>query len=156
MHSQLATRLIPLGFCLSCLRPTVGQWPVPVVRAAAAANPAIPDGELTLMVRQLERGDTNAPLARMRERVTKAYDSMMVRLERGHAAQGRAPLQKAKKERRKIDLLAPSPLKGLAHTLRQWSNEAKHQRDQWECPPTDKAVQRLVKKIIAELEVLGW
>jgi len=52
----------------------------PDARAAPSAQPeAWSGGELTRMVRQLEVGDADA---RKREHVTKAYDSMMVRLER--------------------------------------------------------------------------
>jgi len=132
----------------------------PDARAAASAQPeGWSGGELTRMVRQLELGDANAPLARMRERVTKAYDSMMVRLERAYAGQGHAPLPADEQELRKIDLLAPrhrGRLNGLAHTLRKWWNAAKHQRDQWVHPPSDKEVQRLVRDVIAELDGLGW
>jgi len=116
-------------------------------------------GELTRMVRQLEVGDADAPLARKRERVTKAYDSMMVRLERAYAGQGHAPLSPDEQEMRKIDLMAPRPLgrlHWLAHTLRKWWNSAKHERDQWAHPPSDKEVQRLVRELIAELDGLGW
>jgi hypothetical protein len=70
----------------------------------------------------------------MRERVTKAYNSMMVRLERAYAGQGHTPLPTDVQELRKIDLLAPrhlGRLNGLAHTLRKWWNAAKHKRDQW-------------------------
>jgi len=113
------------------------------------------------MVRQIELGDADKPLARMRERVTKAYDSMMVRLERAYAyaGQGHAPLPTDEQELRKIDLLAPrhlGRLNGLAHTLRKWWNAAKHQRDEWAQPPSDKEVQRLVRYVIAELDGLGW
>jgi len=113
------------------------------------------------MVRQLDVGDADASLARKRERVTKAYDSMMVRLERVYAAQGHAPLPADEQELRKIDLLAPrhlGRLNGLAHTLRKWWNAAKHRRDQcqWPHPPSDKEVQRLVREVIAELDGLGW
>ena len=132
----------------------------PDARAAASSQPeGSSGGELTRMVRQLELGDADAPLARMRERVTKAFDSMMVRLERAYAGQGHAPLSTDEQELRKIDLLAPhhlGRLNGLAHTLRKWWNEAKHQRDQWAYPPSDKEVQRLVREVIAELDGLGW
>ena len=132
----------------------------PGARAAASAQPEVWSGdELTRMVRQLEVGDADAPLARKRERVTKAYDSMMVRLERVTKAQGHAPLSAGEQELRKIDLLAPrhlGRLNGLAHTLRKWWNAAKHQRDQWTHPPSDKEVQRLVREVIAELDGLGW
>jgi len=132
----------------------------PDARAATLAQAeAWSGGELTRMVRQLEVGDADAPLARKRERVTKAYDSMMVRLERVYAAQGHAPLPAGEQELRKIDLLAPrhlGRLNGLAHTLRQWWNAAKHQRDQWPHPPSDKEVQRLVREVIVELDGLGW
>ena len=132
----------------------------PVARAAASAQPEVrTGGELTRMVRQLELGDADAPLARMRERVTKAYDSMMVRLERAYAGQGHAPLPAGEQEIRKIDLLAPRQLgrlNGLAHTLRKWWNAAKHERDQWAHPLSDKEVQRLVRDVIAELDGLGW
>jgi len=58
----------------------------PGARAAPSAQPEVwSGGELTRMVRQLDLGDANAPPARKRERVTKAYDSMMVRLERVYA-----------------------------------------------------------------------
>jgi len=136
--------------------------PVPGARAVPMA-PAQPEpwsgGELTRMVRKLEVGDADAPLARKRERVTKAYDSMMVRLERVYADQGHAPLPAHEEELRKIDLLAPRQLgrlNGLAHTLRKWWNAAKHQRDQWTHPPSDKEVQRLVREVIKELDELGW
>jgi len=92
------------------------------------------------MVRQLELGDADAPLARMRERVTKAFDSMMVWLERAYARRGHAPLPTDEEEVRKIDPLVPrhlGRLKRLAHTLRKWWNAAKHQRDQWVHPPSD-------------------
>jgi len=129
-------------------------------RAAASAPPeGWSGGELTRMVRQLEVGGADAPLARKRERVTKAYDSIMVRLERVYAAQGHAPLSADEQELRKIDLLAPrhlGRLNGLAHTLRKWWNAAKHRRDQWPHPPSDKEVQRLVREVIAELDRLGW
>jgi len=95
------------------------------------------------MVQQLELGDADAPLAWMRERVTKAFDSMMVRLERAYATRGHAPLPTDEQELRKIDLLAPrhlGRLNGLAHTLRKWWNAAKHQRDQWVHPPSDMEV----------------
>jgi len=132
----------------------------PDARAAASAQPeAWSGGELTRMVRQLEVGDADTPLARKRKRVTKAYDSMMVRLERVYAAQGHAPLPEGEQELRKIDLLAPrhlGRLNGLAHTLRKWWNAAKHRRDQWVHPPSDKEVQRLVRGVIAELDRLGW
>ena len=75
--------------------------------------------------------------------MTKAYDSMMVRLERAYEGQGHAPLPTDEQELRKIDLLVPrhlGRLNGLAHTLRKWWNEAKHQRDQWAHPPSDKEV----------------
>ena len=137
-----------------------GERPVSDARAAALAQPeAWVGGELTRMVRQLEVGDADASLARKRERVTKAYDSMMVRLERVYAAQGHAPLPAHEEELRKIDLLAPrhlGRLNGLAHTLRKWWNAAKHRRDQWPHPPSDKEVQRLVREVIAELDGLGW
>jgi len=129
-------------------------------RAAALARPEVwSGGELTQMMRQLEVGDADAPLARKRKRVTKAYDSMMVRLERVYAAQGHAPLLEGEQEMRKIDLLAPrhlGRLNGLAHTLRKWWNAAKHRRDQWAHPPSDKEVQRLVREVITELDGLGW
>jgi len=108
------------------------------------------------MVRQLE---PDAPLTRIRERVIKAFDSMMVRIERVHAEQGRAPLPADEQELRKIDLLAPrhlGRLNGLAHTLRKWWNASKHQRDQWAHPPSDNEVQRLVTEVRVELEGLGW
>ena len=132
--------------------------------AAAAAQPeGSSDGELTRMVRQLTRSDADAPraqiLARMRERVTKSNDSMMVRLERAYVRQGNAPLPTDEQELRKIDLLAPrhlGRLNGLAHTLRKWWNAAKHRRDQWAHPPSDKEVQRLVREVITELDGLGW
>jgi len=127
--------------------------------ARTAAQPeAWSGGELTRMVRQLEVGDADAPLARKRERVTKAYDSMMVRLKRVYAAQGHAPLPTDEQELRKIDLVAPrhlGRLNGLAHTLRKWWNSAKHERDQWAHPPSDKEVQRLVREVIAELDGMG-
>jgi len=128
---------------------------------AAASTPSEwwSGGELTWMVRKLELGDADAPRARKRERVTKAYDSMMVRLERAYARQGHVPLPADEQELRKIDLLAPrhfGRLNGLAHKLRQWWNAAKHQRDQWAHSPSDKEVQRLVKDVIAELDGLGW
>ena len=133
----------------------------PGARAAASAQPeGWSGGELTRMVRRLELGDADAPLARKRERVTKAYDSMMVRLERVYARQGHVPLPADEQELRKIDLLAPrhlGRLNGLAHTLRKWWNAAKHLRDhQWAHPPSDKEVQRLVRDVIAELDELGW
>jgi len=132
----------------------------PDARAAASAPlEGWSGGELTQMVRRLELGDADASLARKRERVTKAYDSMMVRLERVYARQGHAPLPADEQELRKIDLLAPrhlGRLNGPAHTLRQWWNAAKHQRDQWAHPPSDKEVQRLVREVIAELDGLGW
>jgi len=127
---------------------------------ARAVQPEVwSGGELTRMVRKLELGDADAPLARKRERVTKAYDSMMVRLERAYAGQGHAPLPTDEQELRKIDLLAPrhlGRLNGLAHTLRKWWNSAKHERDQWAHPPSDKEVQRLVRDVIVELDGLGW
>jgi len=129
-------------------------------RAAASAPPEVwSGGELTRMVRQLELGDADAPLARKRERVTKAYDSMMVRLERAYVRQGNAPLPTDEQELRKIDLLAPRQLgrlNGLAHTLRKWWNSAKHERDQWAHPPSEEEVQRLVRDVLAELDGLGW
>ena len=105
---------------------------------AQSSQPSVPSsswpgGKLTCMVRQLEVGDADAPLARKRERVTKAYDSMMVRLERGYAGRGHAPLPAGEQELRKIDLLAPrhlGRLNGLARMLRKWWNAVKHQRDQ--------------------------
>jgi len=117
----------------------------PDAHAAASVQPEVwSGGELTRMVRKLELGDADASLARKGERVTKAYDSMMVRLERAYAGQGHALLPTDEQELRKIDLLAPrhlGRLNGLAHTLRKWWNEAKHQRDQWAHPPSDKEVQ---------------
>jgi len=149
-----------VGAASAVSRPRVSSMPPVRGRAATSAQLEVwSAGELTRMVRQLEVGDTNAPLARKRERVTKAYDSMMVRLERAYAAQGHAPLSTDEQELRKIDLLAPhhlGRLDGLAHTLRKWWNEAKHQRDQWAYPPSDKEVQRLVREVIAELDGLGW
>ena len=79
-----------------------------------------PDG-----VQHLELSDADAPLALALKRenvhVTQAYDSMMVRLERGYAVQGHAPLPMDELELRNIDLLAPRNLRpqlnGLAHTL---------------------------------------
>jgi len=131
-----------------------------VFRAVASATfEGSSGGDLTRMVRQLELGDADAPLARMRERVTKAYDSMMVRLERAHAGQGHAPLLVGETELRKIDLLAPrrlGPLNGLAHTLRRWWNAAKHERDHWTNPPSDEEVRQLVRDVIAELDGLCW
>jgi len=136
------------------------ERPVSDARAAASAQPeAWAGGELTRMVRQLEVSNADASLARKRERVTKAYDSMMVRLERVYAAQGHTPLLAHEEELRKIDLLAPrhlGRLNGLAHTLRKWWNAAKHRRGQWPHPPSDKEVQRLVREVIAELDGLGW
>jgi len=83
----------------------------PDARAAASAPlEGWSGGELTQMVRRLELGDADASLARKRERVTKAYDSMMVRLERVYARQGHAPLPADEQELRKIDLLAPRHL----------------------------------------------
>jgi len=154
-----------VGAASAVSRPRVSSMPPvredePGARAAALAQPDVwSGGELTRMVRQLEVGDANAPLARKRERVTKAYDSMMVRLKRAYAGQGHAPLSTDEQELRKIDLLAPrhlGRLNGLAHMLRKWWNEAKHQRDQWAHPPSDKEVQRLVREVIAELDGLGW
>jgi len=156
---------VVVGAASDVSRPRVLSMPPvredePGARAATPAQPEVwSGGELTRMVRQLEVGDANAPLARKRERVTKAYDSMMVRLERAYAGQGHAPLPTDEQELRKIDLLAPrhlGRLNGLAHTLRKWWNKAKHQRDQWAHPPSDKEVQRLVKDVIAELGGLGW
>jgi len=136
------------------------ERPLPGARAVLSAQPEVwSGGELTRMVRQLEVGDADASLARKRERVTKAYDSMMVRLERVYADQGHAPLPADEQELRKIDLLAPrhlGRLNGLAHTMRKWWNAAKHQRDQWVHPPSDKEVQRLVREVIKELDGLGW
>ena len=84
------------------------EGPVPDAGAAASVQPERSSGgELTRMVRQLELGDADAPLARKRERVTKAYDSMMARLERAYAGQGHAPLPTDEQELHKIDLLAP-------------------------------------------------
>jgi len=130
---------------------------------AGAASSAQPEGrsggELTCMVLQLELGDADTALARMRERVNKAYDSMMVRLERAYAGQGHAPLPAGEQELRKINLLAPrhlGPLNGLAHTLRRWWNAAKHERAQWAHPPSDKEVQRLVQEVVVELDGRGW
>ena len=132
----------------------------PDARAAAPAqSEEWSGGELTRMVRQLDLGDADASLARKRERVTKAYDSMMVRLERAYAGQGHAPLPTDEQELRKINLLVPrhlGRLNGLAHSLRKWWNSAKHEREQWAHPPSDKEVQRLVKEVIAELDLLGW
>jgi len=144
------------------------RGPMPSVTEAGASAPSSqplvssqswPGGGLTRMVQQLELGDADAPLARRRARVTRAYDSMMVRLERAHAGQGHAPVPMDEQELRKIDLLAPrhlGQLNGLAHTLRKWWNGAKHQRDQWVHPPSDREVQRLVRDVIAELDGLGW
>jgi len=132
----------------------------PDARAAALVQPEVwSGGELTRMVRNFELGDADAPLARKRERVTKAYDSMMVRLERAYARQVHAPLPTDEQELRKIDLLAPrhlGRLNGLAHTLRKWWNSAKHERNQWAHPPSNKEVQRLVRDVIVELDGLGW
>jgi len=130
--------------------------------AGAAASAQIEGGsggELTRMVRQLEVGDADAPLARMHERVTKAYDSVMVRFERAYAKQGHAPLPTDEQELRKIDIMAPrhlGRLNGLAHTLRKWWNGAKHELDQWTHPPSAKEVQRLVMEVRVELVGLGW
>jgi len=149
----------------SALMPPVreDEGPVPDVGAAASSSSAPREewtgGELTRMVRQLELADADAPLARKRERVTQAYDSMMVRLERAYAGQGHAPLPTDEQELRKIDLLAPrhlGRLNGLAHKLRKWWNSATLERDQWALPPSDKEVQRLVSEVIAELDGLGW
>ena len=100
------------------------------------------------------------PPDQKRKRVTKAHDSMMVRLERSHAVQGRAPLPTDEQELRKIDLLAPrhllGRLNGLAHTLRKWWNSATLARDQWAHPPSEKEVNRLVREVLAELDGLGW
>ena len=137
------------------------EGPVPDAGAAACSAPLEEwtGGEVTQMVRQLELGDADAPLARKRERVTQAYDSMIVRLERAYAAQGHATLPTDEQELRKIDLLAPrhlGQLNGLAHTLCTWFNPAKLARDQWIHPPSEKVVQRLVREVIAELDGLGW
>jgi len=149
----------PLASSCGASMPPV-QEDEPDARAAASAQPmGWSGGELTRMVRQLEVGDADASLARKRERVTKAYDSMMVWLERAYAGQGHAPLPTGEQELRKIDLLAPrhlGRLNGLAHTLRKWWNSAKHERDQWAHPPSDEEVQRLVRDVIAELDGLCW
>jgi len=132
----------------------------PDAHAAAAVRQEVwSGGELTRMVRKLELGDADALLARKRERVTKAYDSMMVRLERVYTGQGHVPLPTDEQELRKIDLLTPrhlGRLNGLAHTSRKWWNSAKHERDQWAHPPSDKEMQRLVREVIVELDGLGW
>ena len=113
-----------------------GKRMVPDAGAVASAHPeGLPGGELTQMVRQLELADADAPLARMRGRVNKAYELMMVRLERAYAGQGHAPLPlpAGEQELRTINLLAPcnlGQLNGLAHTLRKWWDAATHQRDQ--------------------------
>ena len=76
--------------------------------AGAPAQPeALSGGELTRMVRRLELGDADAALARKRERVTKAYDSMIVRLEMGCDEEGHPPLPTGLQELRKIAFLAP-------------------------------------------------
>jgi len=162
-RAQPAPAVVDAAFALprpgGALMPPVRE-DEPGARAAASAQPeGWSGGELTRMVRRLELGDADAPLARKRERVTKAYDSMMVRLERVYARQGHAPVPADEQELRKIDLLAPrhlGRLNGLAHTLRKWWNAAKHERDQWAHPPSDKEVQRLVRDVIAELDGLGW
>ena len=104
---------------------------VPDAGAAASSAPReelTGGGEVTRMVRQLELGDADAPLAQKRERVTQAYDSMMLRLERAYAVQGHATLPTGEQELHTIDLLAPrhllGRLNGLAHTLRKWWNAA--------------------------------
>jgi len=150
----------PLASSRGASMPPV-QEDEPDAHAAASAQPeAWSGGELTRMVRQLEVGDADAPRARARERVTKAYDSMMVRLERAYTAQGQhAPLPAGEQELCKIDLMVPrrlGRLNGLAHTLRRWVNAATHERDQWAHPPKDKEVQRVVREVIAELDGLGW
>ena len=91
--------------------------------------------------------------------MTKAYDSMMVRLERAHARQGHTPLPTDKQALREIDLLAPcylGRLNGLAHELRKWWNSAKHEHNVWADPPSEKEVKRLVREVIVELDALGW
>ena len=138
-----------------------GEGYMPDARAAALEHPeGSSGGELTRMVRQLDLGDADAPLARKRERVTKVFDSMMVRLEMGYESEGHPPLLKEVQEFRKIDLLAPRHLFGrlneLAHTLRKWWNCAKHERNNWADPPSEKKVKVLVREVLAELDGLGW
>ena len=142
--------------------PPVREDDGPVPDAGAAAPSAQPEGssggELTRMVRRLELDDADALLARKRERVIHAYDSMMLRLERDYAEQGNAPLPRGEQDLLYIDFLVPRHLRlnGLAHTLREWWYEAELQRDQWADPPSDKEVQHLVRELIVELDGLGW
>ena len=48
------------------------------------------------------------------------------------------------------------PLCGQAHTLRIWWNAAKHDRDRWKDPQSNREVEAVVQGAMSELARLGW
>ena len=93
-------------------------------------------------------------MARLQDRISNAYLSMMGHLERRHEQRGGAPLPKGSSEEEKINALAPrsagqSQLCDSAHTLRRWYNACRHERGQWSvgARPSDKEVARVIERI---------
>ena len=121
-------------------------------------------GGLTRLVGQLDRlavdGGGDAALARMQRHVNAAFLSMMTRLETKYEAEGHATLPKEMSEHDKINTLAPRPfcpaLNGHAHQLRVWRNAAQHERGRWADPPSDKAVEGVIRALMGELQWLSW
>ena len=93
-------------------------------------------------------------MARLQDRISNAYLSMMGHLERRHEQRGGAPLPKGSSEEEKINALAlrsagQSQLCDSAHTLRRWYNACRHERGQWSvgARPSDKEVARVIERI---------
>ena len=121
-------------------------------------------GSLTRAVGGLHKeyvaGGGDASLARLQDRISNAYLSMMGHLERRHEQRGGAPLPKGSSEEEKINALAPrsagqSQLCDSAHTLRRWYNACRHERGQWSvgARPSDKEVARVIERIRGLLDL---
>uniref|UniRef100_A0A7S3WQ21 Protein kinase domain-containing protein n=1 Tax=Emiliania huxleyi TaxID=2903 RepID=A0A7S3WQ21_EMIHU len=132
--------------------------------AAAQEQPPLASapGSLTRAAGRLHAlavaSEEDVALARLQERITKAYLSLMARLERRYQERRGAPLPKGLSEEEKINALVPrraGPLCGLAHSLRRWYNAARHERGQWSERPTDEEVARVMESARRELERCG-
>ena len=126
--------------------------------ASSSSGGGSAPGSLTRAVGGLHKeyvaGGGDASLARLQDRISNAYLSMMGHLERRHEQRGGAPLPKGSSEEEKINALAPrsagqSQLCDSAHTLRRWYNACRHERGQWSvgARPSDKEVARVIERI---------
>ena len=96
--------------------------------SSARREPGPSGGGLTQVVQRIGRvqrvgvGDAGAELVRIRDRVIKAWDSMMSRLDVAYEKDGNAPLPVDTQEQDKINHMVPKqlgPLNEYAHKLRR-------------------------------------